>query len=91
MLWPEREAPYFGTSMFAPAGEDGLVLRAKQSDGGLGKYYGAFGITDCTNTDEGVFEGWEDVDFGGDCGELWEYERAHISGLLDLTHGGTNS
>ena len=74
-----------------PAGEDGHVLRANQSDVGIGEYYGAVGITDRTNTDEGVCEGWENVDFGGDCGDLWEHERAHIRRLLDLTRGGTNT
>ena len=42
--------------MFVPAGEDGHLLRAKQSDVGLGEYYGAVGITDRTNTNEGVCE-----------------------------------
>ena len=68
MLWLEREAPYFGTSTFAPDGEDGLFLSVKHGDGGLGKDDGAVGIKDCTDSEERVCEGWEDVAFGGGCG-----------------------
>ena len=37
MLWPEREVPQFGTGTFTPTGEDGIVLRIKNVDRGLGE------------------------------------------------------
>ena len=70
--------------MFAPASEDGLVLRVKHGYGGLGENEGVVGISGRVNADKGVHEGWEYVAFGGGCGELWECESALSGGLLDL-------
>ena len=38
-----------------------------------------------------MYEGWDDVAFGGGCGELWECERARSGGLLDLPCGANNA
>ena len=54
--------------MFAPSGEDGLVLRVKHGDGGLGGDDGVVGIIECSNADEVVHESWKDLAFGGGCG-----------------------
>ena len=67
MLWPEREVPQFGTGTFTPTGEDGIVLRIKNVDRGLGEKYVAFGIIERANADKGVRESWEDMAFGGVC------------------------
>ena len=53
-----------------PTSEDGLVLRVKHGDGGFGEDNGLVGITEHTNTDEGVHESLENVAFGGGCEEL---------------------
>ena len=90
MLWKKQEEPYFGTYTFAPTSEDGLVLRVIHGDGGLGEENGAIGITESTNVDKGVREGWEDVAIGGIRGELWECDSTCSGGLLDFTCGGTN-
>ena len=89
-LWLDREAPQFGTCTFTPTGEYGLVLRIKHGDRVIGENDGAVGITERTNSNEGVCEGWEDVAFGGSLGDLWKCESALSSGLLNLPHGGTD-
>ena len=57
--------------MLIPAIEDVRILRVKHGDGGLGEGDGAVGITNRTNADKVVREYWEDVAFGGSCGEFW--------------------
>ena len=74
-----------------PSGEDGLVLRVKDSDGGLGEDDGAVSITERNNINEGVCEAQEDVAIRGGCGELWECDSACSSRLLDLTRSSTNT
>ena len=68
--------------MFVPAIEYGLVPRVKHGYGGLGEDDGAVGITDSDKADEGVCEGWEDVDLGGVHRGWWECESALSGGLL---------
>ena len=90
-MWPEREAPKFGAGEFAPASEDGLVLRVKHGEGGLSEDEGVASITEHANAYEVVCEGWGGVAFGGVFGELWECEISLSGGLLDLSLGGTNT
>ena len=71
MLWPEIEAPHFGTGTYAPTGEYGIFLMIKHGYGGLGKDDSAVGIAKRTIADEGMPEVLEDVDFGGGLGEFW--------------------
>ena len=57
--------------MLIPSSEDVRILRVKHGDGGLGEGDSAVGITNRTNADEVAHEYWEDVAFGGSCGEFW--------------------
>ena len=38
-----------------------------------------------------MHEGWDDVDFGGSCGELWDCNLARSGGLLGFPRGGNNA
>ena len=64
--------------MFAPTGEDGLILRAKYGDRILGEDDSKVGITERTNAGKVLREGWDDVAFRGGLGDC-RIARVHTS------------